>query len=331
MSKPNKFMMFPMLPFPALSCVPPQLLGDLLAVLRGLLHCGHAEAAAHLALAAFPSPPPSPAPSIPAHVCPLSFPPPPSLRRRRRRRRRRRSVEPAGSTDSSSSLSSDVDSIVSSIMVLPVTSAVEEEEQLLNQDLQWDDIFTTEAKEELRVGEKEEEEEEEKFETTEMDKLLTREEEEVKGANIVTSLLNEMLISVVAMEEKAKGKVQTSELHDQWVDSLVTVIEDLEVKYTPHPFPYEDPPGTIHSADVHPPHVDFYALGFNSRRLPTPELHPKQGCMSNPDWHQFAEFPFGALPGLLTNGGVIQVPHQLFGFEYVSGTGRDTVWAMQAC
>ena len=320
-----------MFPFPALSCVPPQLLQDLLAVLRGLLHCGHAEAAAHLALAAFPSLPPSSAPSIPAHVCPLSFPPPPpSLRRRRRRRRRRRSVEPAGSTISSSSLSSDVDSIVSSILVLPVTSVVEEEEQLLNQDLQWDDIFTTETKEELRVGEKEEEEE--KFETNEKDELPTQ-EEEVKGANIVASLLEEMLISAVAMEVmevEVKGEVEMSEMQDQWVDSLVTVINNLEAKYTPHPLPYEDPPGVIHSADVHPPYVDFTAMGFNSRRLPTPELHPIYGCSPNSS-HQYKDFPYGALPGLLTNGGVITVPHQLFGFEYVSGTGRGTVWAMQAC
>jgi len=329
MTEPTSHIPIPMFPFPALSCVPPQLLGDLLAVLRGLLHQGHAEAAAHLALAAFPSPPPSPAPSIPVHVCPLNFPPPPPcLRRRRRRRRRWRSVEPAGSTVSSCSLSSDIDSIVSSILVLPVTSAVEEE-QVLNQDLQWDDIFTTETKDELRVSEKEEEE---KVETMEKHEVPMEEEEEATGANIVTSLLNGMLISVVAMEEEVKGKVESSEMQDQWVESLVTVINDLEAKYTPHLLPYENPPGVLHSADVHPPHVDFTALGFNSRRLPIPELHPKHGCISNPDWHQFAEdsFPFGALPGLLTNSGVIPVPHQLFGYEYVSGTGRDTVWAMQA-
>ena len=206
---------------------------------------------------------------------------------------------------------------------------------MLNQDLQWDDIFTTETKEEPRVGEMEEEEE--KVETIEMDELPTQEEEEVEGANIVTSLLNEMLISVVAMEEKAKGKVEMSEMQDQWVDSLVNVINNLEAKYTPHPLPYEDPPGVIHSADVHPPYVDFLALGFNSRRLPTPELHPIHGCSPNSS-HQLQScvchpesVSFGALPGLLTNGGVIPVPHKLFGFEYVSGTGRDTVWAMQAC
>ena len=204
---------------------------------------------------------------------------------------------------------------------------------MLDQDLQWDDIFTTETKEEPRVGEMEEEEE--KVETIEMDELPTQEEEEVEGANIVTSLLNEMLISVVAMEEKAKGKVEMSEMQDQWVDSLVNVIDNLEAKYTPHPLPYEDPPGVIHSADVHPPYVDFLRLGFNSRRLPTPELHPIHGCSPTSSHQSCVCHPepvsFGALPGFLTNNGVIPVPHQLFGFEYVSGTGRDTVWAMQAC
>ena len=135
--------------------------------------------------------------------------------------------------------------------------------------------------------------------------------------------------SAIRVEEK--DKVEASKMQDQWVDSLVTAIDVLEAKYTPHPLPYEDPPGEIHSADVRPPQVDFTALGFNSRRLPTPELRPIHGCSPSPDLSQSESFPFGALPGLLTNGGVIQVPHQLFGFEYVSATGRDTVWAMQAC
>ena len=147
-----------------------------------------------------------------------------------------------------------------------------------------------------------------------------------------------MLLSAVAMEMmevEVKGEVETSEMQDQWVDSLVTVIDNLEAKYTPHPLPYEDPPGVIHSADVHPPYVDFLRLGFNSRRLPTPELHPIHGCSPTSSHQSCVCHPepvsFGALPGLLTNGGVIPVPHKLFGFEYVSGTGRDTVWAMQAC
>ena len=41
-----------------------------------------------------------------------------------------------------------------------------------------------------------------------------------------------------------------------------------------------------------------------------------------------AYYAYGAKPGLLTTGGVIQMPPDLFGYSYVSGTGQDTVWAM---
>ena len=63
-----------------------------------------------------------------------------------------------------------------------------------------------------------------------------------------------------------------------WMDEMVNTLGALEVKYTPHPLPYQGLEGVLHSADVHPPHVDFSALGFNSRRLTRPELHPVQGC-----------------------------------------------------
>ena len=63
-----------------------------------------------------------------------------------------------------------------------------------------------------------------------------------------------------------------------WMDEMVNTLGALEVKYTPHPLPYQASEGVLHSADVHPPHVDFSALGFNSRRLTRPELHPVQGC-----------------------------------------------------
>ena len=124
--------------------------------------------------------------------------------------------------------------------------------------------------------------------------------------------------------------------------------------------------------------MDFSALGFNSRRLPTPQLYPANGCSPSPEFYTsscnpdcwedcacrakwrrlqttrplvegtpiYAEYldalayhktafekpsPFGSLPGLLTNSGVILVPQQLFGFEYVSGTvGRNTTWMMCA-
>ena len=149
------------------------------------------------------------------------------------------------------------------------------------------------------------------------------------------------------------------------------------MEYAPHPHPYVGLDSFIHSADVHPLHVDLHALGFNSRRLPRPELHPLQGCSQDPGSYiadpkcypatdcscrkalrqinpailregtpahdEYLDalacgkpafekpFPFGSSPGLLTNCGVISVPHRLFGFEHVSGTaGANTTWMMCA-
>ena len=100
MSQPTSCPTSPMMsPFPALSMFPPQLLGDLLDVLQGLLHCGEAPAAARLIFAAFPSSLPLP----PNHICPLNFPPPQSSPRKRRRRRRKRKASPASSSNSTQS------------------------------------------------------------------------------------------------------------------------------------------------------------------------------------------------------------------------------------
>ena len=118
---------------------------------------------------------------------------------------------------------------------------------------------------------------------------------------------------------------------EEWLDAMLLTLEELEAEYAHHPFPYEGVDGCLHSADVHPPHVDFSALGFNSRRLPRPEHYPVHGCSPSSGLYQSESFPFGAVSGLLTNSGVIQVPQQLFGFEYVSGTvGRNTTWMMCA-
>ena len=211
-----------------------------------------------------------------------------------------------------------------------MTSVVEAE--LGVEELTWDDTDVCIAKDESEEMQKEEVE----VSRAAMVKLP----QSCTVAAIVISLLDEMLSSVVvrapsiaksAIRVEEKDKVEASKMQDQWVDSLVTAIDVLEAKYTPHPLPYEDPPGEIHSADVRPPQVDFTALGFNSRRLPTPELRPIHGCSPSPDLSQSESFPFGALPGLLTNGGVIQVPQQLFGFEYVPGTsGKNTTWMMCA-
>ena len=153
-----------------------------------------------------------------------------------------------------------------------------------------------------------------------------------------------------------------------WTDKMVNTLNALEDKYTPHPLPYQGSEGVLHSADVYPPKVDFQSMGFSPRFLPKPEQFPLHGCSPdqefytcghsnceddprrrrhedpvNPNsmWarpashHAGAGFaqpsPFGSLPGLLTSGGVIQMPTYLFGYNYVSGTGRDTIWAMSAC
>ena len=59
------------------------------------------------------------------------------------------------------------------------------------------------------------------------------------------------------MEVKEEQKVPCA-MDEVWVEGMVLTLDALEVKYTPHPLPYEDPPGVLHSADVHPPQVDFY-------------------------------------------------------------------------
>ena len=317
---------------PQLTCLTPQMLRGLVEAMQQFQANGMLKAAADVAhllgQCSLCSLPPSPPP---CHVCPLNFPPPsctPS--RRRRRRRRRRSTSP-GSTTCSSSLSTEVDSLLTCIMELPVTSVVEAE--LGVEELTWDDTDVCIAKDESKEMQKEE------VETLSRAAMVKLPQSRTVAA-IVTSLLDEMLSSVVvrapsiaksAIRVEEKDKVEASKMQDQWVDSLVTAIDVLEAKYTPHPLPYEDPPGEIHSADVRPPQVDFTALGFNSRRLPTPELRPIHGCSPSPDLSQSESFPFGALPGLLTNGGVIQVPQQLFGFEYVPGTsGKNTTWMMCA-
>ena len=138
-------MMFQSPPMPTLSCVPPQLLGQLLDVMQTLLQSGLAEAAANLILVAVQSQAPPPA----AHYCPLSFPPPsfPSPRRRRRRRRRRSRTSSPGSTFSST-LSADVDALLSSIIELPVTSTIQAE--LDFEELAWDNdnVLDAEARNE---------------------------------------------------------------------------------------------------------------------------------------------------------------------------------------
>ena len=98
----NHSMMFQYPTFPALKCVPPQLVSQLLDVTQGMMKSGHHKAAANLSQAVIEScatfplsfpPPSSTFLATNSHVCPFAFPPPnlcsaaSSLKRRRRRRR----------------------------------------------------------------------------------------------------------------------------------------------------------------------------------------------------------------------------------------------------
>ena len=204
----------------------------------------------------------------------------------------------------------------------------------------------------------------------EVEELAKDESEVMKVDATVEEVVNSVLEAVVTlakepMEEDAIkeesclaiGPHSSATKDEKWLNAMRMTLDELEAEYAPHPFPYEGADGFLHSADVHPPQVDFSALGFNSRRLPTPVLHPVHGCSRDekfytcgsphcevnakwPGWrlhwdHIGADFaqpsPFGSLPGLLTSGGVIQMPSQLFGFNHISGSGRDTIWAMSAC
>ena len=120
----------------------------------------------------------------------------------------------------------------------------------------------------------------------------------------------------------------------------------------------------VFSAPVSPPSVNFKALGFGPRFLPRPELFPVHSCFEdpaaylcedghncrasgrhynsstrwlngdgpNPPWHKGPAYsepsPFGTLPGLETDVGIINLPETLFGWKYDSGTGRNTKWIM---
>ena len=240
-------MMFQSPPMPTLSCVPPQLLGQLLDVMQTFLQLGHAEAAANLILVAVHCHAPLPA----AHHCPLSFPPPsfPSPRRQRRRRRRRSRTYSPGSAFSST-LSADVDALLTSIIELPVTSTIQAELDV--EELALDNVNVLNAKA--------------RDDSKEVEEVVATMKEEQAAIKVEENLTT---------KEENRVPDHSAEV---WMDEMVNTLGALEVKYTPHPLPYQASEGVLHSADFHPPHVDFSALGFNSRRLTRPELHPVQGC-----------------------------------------------------
>ena len=314
--------MYPMQSMPQLSFLSPQMLSSLMGSLELFTTQGMLEAAADVARILAQCLLPEPLVSSCHEGCPLNFPPPPfsSSRKRRRRRRRRRSQSPASTcSTSSSSLSTDVDAVVSSILELPVTSIVQAE--LNMEELIWDDavfIAKNERQEEVAIVE-------EVINSVLKDVLSTSEGPVHVGAKEEMQLVD---FSFAEDAEEAKSAAKDKE----WLKVMLDTIAKHEAEYgAPHPLPYQGSDGFLHSADVKPPQVDFAALGFNSRRLSTPELYPLHGCIpSDEKFWETSSISRGAKPGLLTTGGVIQMPPELFGYSYVSGTGRDTVWAMVA-
>ena len=291
-----------MFPYPALSCFPPQIFGQLLDVTQRLLDAGHDGAAANLCLMAVSSPTPSLSPPS-NHVCPLTFPPPlsPSPRKRcRRRRRSRRSPSP------NSFMSAEVEDIVTSILDLPVKADT-------NAELMDSGIF-----EEMMAISKEDVKEE---------KLVNVKEELIDHAL-------DMKLDKGASQAPMIGPYRAATKDELWLEEMLATIVELEPKYVPHPLPYEDADGYLHSADVKPyPQVDFHALGYHARRLPTPSAYPIQSCAQDaafyesppssspggwqvPNQADWRTFPFGYLPGFYTTKGIIAVPSQLFGHAY---------------
>ena len=121
------------------------------------------------------------------------------------------------------------------------------------------------------------------------------ESEEMKEDAIVDDVINSVLETVSTIGKEpvkvdairkesclAIGPYLSATKDEEWLEAMLVTQEELEAEYAPHPFPYEGADGLLHSADVPPPHVDFSALGFNSRRLPIPELRPVHGCSPSP-------------------------------------------------
>jgi len=172
----------------------------------------------------------------------------------------------------------------------------------------------------------------------------------------------------ISRTEKATKEAEEMNKLATSVDKLNSKRSAGKSPYEPRKFDRKDFPGLgdraiIFSAPVSPPRVDFKALGFGPQFLPRPELFPVQGCSQDlatylcvegnecrsskhhyrrsdrrpdvtpyPPWHigsaHSEPCPFGALPGLETDFGIINLPEMLFGWKYLSGTGRDTKWVM---
>ena len=195
--------------------------------------------------------------------------------------------------------------------------------------------------------------------------------------SIADSLVEDLLSAVVSVAKKpvpvvVKGSSPVTgpfvpvSKDEEWVDTMLEVIEKLETKYGAKYKPINEG-GDIHSAQVAIPRIDFCQVKPHlHKKLPKPTLIPVQACSMDPavytkctgalnctkDYdglkHKHAQphahfdhdsrseftgsqFPFGALPGFVTSLGVVAVPDEpIGGYIYAGGAGDATVWQLHA-
>ena len=189
------------------------------------------------------------------------------------------------------------------------------------------------------------------------------------GANIVTSLLDEMLNSVVARVSpitKAPIKLASPQVgplapmskEELWQESMVEAVDTIEAKFMAKYNPIEHD-GFTHSAEVAVPVINFAKVKPHlHKNLPKPAQLPVQSCSPLPDFYRrcticadahskggWAEShglkrcappfeqlsPFGSLPGFVTSLGVVAVPADpIGGYVYAGGWEADTRWQLHA-
>ena len=195
---------------------------------------------------------------------------------------------------------------------------------------------------------------------------LPRSAQSHTGVNIVSSLLDEMLSSVVArappickspnkLASPVTGPCLPLSKEEEWVEDMLDNIERLDAKYAAKYSPQQDG-AVIYSAEVAVPKVDFSKIKPHlHRNLPRPNLHPVYSCSPDPkfytdchlvrhlDNHQGCSggckplfgmanvSPFGSLPGFETNLGIVSIPQApIGGYIYKRGTGDETTWQLYA-
>ena len=75
-----------------------------------------------------------------------------------------------------------------------------------------------------------------------------------------SSILETTFFAVGEIKHGGEGGAEGSVCHGRGLGGRYGPLMPWKsnIHYTPHPLPYDDPPGVLHSADVHPPQVDFY-------------------------------------------------------------------------